>query len=351
MTALALRDDQTYWDDKQIAVLQAGGIDEDVTEAELMAFLHECQRRKLDPFSRQIYLIGRKDKSKGRKVYRSQTSIDGFRLIARRAADKSGIDYSYEDTIWYDAEGGRHEIWLSDRPPSGAKVVVIRGGSRFDAVARYGAYVQTDWDGNPLKLWRTMPDVLTAKCAEALALRKAFPEDLGGIYTEEEMGQADNPQRVTATAEVIREDRHNGGNGKTAPPGDGQRWADLAIKQAASLKSEAEGTRLWKEATARHLKGECTRDEQDHVQHLVEARIQDRRAEAMERLLLHLSEDDDWRDQVRGLASDDEAREAVAELGRLKGAGTMNETRAGRIAAAIVARFPKAAVQAGDSDD
>jgi len=348
LTALALRDDQTYWDDKQIAVLQAGGIDEDVTEAELMAFLHECQRRKLDPFSRQIYLIGRKDKSKGRKVYRSQTSIDGFRLIARRAADKAGIDYSYEDTIWYDADGGRHEIWLSDRPPSGAKVVVIRGGCRFDAVARYGAYVQTDWDGNPLKLWRTMPDVLTAKCAEALALRKAFPEDLGGIYTEEEMGQADNPQRVTATAEVMREDRHDGGNGKDATPKNGQRWAENAIAQAASFKSEAEGTKLWKEAAARRIKGEITTEDQDKIQNIIEARIQDRRTEAMERLLLHLSEDDDWRDQVRGLASDDEAREAVQELGRLKGAGTMNETRAGRIAAAIIARYPKAVLKEGE---
>ena len=70
MTALALRDDQTQWDQQQIAVLEAGGIDGDVSDAELAAFLHECQRRKLDPFSRQIYLIGRYDKRKGRKVYR-----------------------------------------------------------------------------------------------------------------------------------------------------------------------------------------------------------------------------------------------------------------------------------------
>jgi phage recombination protein Bet len=343
MTALALRDDQTYWDDKQIAVLQAGGIDGDVTEPELMAFLHECQRRKLDPFSRQIYLIGRHDRRKGRKVYRSQTSIDGFRLIARRAADRSGIDYSYEDTIWFDDNGQRHEVWLSRGVPAAAKVVVVRNGSRFDAVARYGAYVQTDRDGEPQGLWRSMPDVLIAKCAEALALRKAFPEDLGGIYTEEEMGQADNPQRVQATVEVVRDERPGPGT-----PGNGQRWADLAIAQAASFKSEAEGTKLWKEAAARRLKGECTTDEQDHIQHLVEARIQDRRKEASERLLRHLSEDDDWRDQVRGLTSDDEAREAVAELGRLKGAGTMNETRAGRVAAAIVARFPKAVLKEGD---
>jgi phage recombination protein Bet len=351
MTALALRDDQPYWDDKQLAVLQAGGIDDDVTEAELMAFLHECQRRKLDPFSRQIYLIGRYDRRKKRKAYRSQTSIDGFRLIARRAADRSGIDYSYEDTIWFDDKGGRHEVWLQPKPPAAAKVVVVRNGSRFDAVARYGAYVQTDQDGNVQGLWRSMADVLTAKCAEALALRKAFPEDLGGIYTEDEMGQADNPQHVTATAEVIREDRHDGGNGKAAPPDSNRRWADTAIEQAASFKTEAEGTRLWKEAAARHLNGECTRDEQDHIQHLVEARIHDRRKEAAARILRPLGEGDPWRDKILDdLSSDDEAREALAEIQQLVGAGQLGDDRASLLGRAVIARFPKAAIKAGDGD-
>jgi phage recombination protein Bet len=353
MTALALRDDQTYWDDKQIAVLQAGGIDGDVTEPELMAFLHECQRRKLDPFSRQIYLIGRFDKRQKRKVYRSQTSIDGFRLIARRAADRSGIDYSYEDTIWFDNDGAHHEVWLQPRPPAAAKVVVVRNGSRFDAVARFGAYAQTDRDGNVLGLWQSMPDVLIAKCAEALALRKAFPEDLGGIYAEEEMAQADNPQRVTATAEVIRDEpaRQNGHdqNGGSQPE-NGQRWADTAIAQAAAFKSEAEGQKLWRESAAAVLDGRATPGEATHIQNIINARVADRRKEASERLLRHLSEDDDWRDQVRGLTSDDEARETIEELGRLKGSGTMNETRAGRIAAAIIARFPKAVLKEGEGD-
>ena len=128
-------------------------------------------------------------------------------------------------------------------------------------------------------------------------------------------------------------------------PENGQRWAEGAIVLAASFKSEAEGAKLWKEAAARRLKGECTTEDQDKIQNLVEARIQDRRKEASERLLLHLSEDDDWRDQVRGLTTDDEAREAIGELGRLKGAGTIDETRAGRIAAAVIARFPKAALK------
>ena len=212
MTALALRDDQDYWDDKQLAVLHQTGIDDDVTKPELAAFLHECQRRKLDPFIRQIYLLGRWDKKKKRKVYRSQTSIDGFRLIARRAADKAHIDYGYQETIWFDPKGGRHEVWLAADPPAAVKVVVVRNGQPFDAVAKYAEYVQVNNDGDPMGMWKSMPAGQLAKCAEALALRKAFPEDLGGLYTEEEMAQADNPQTVHATAEVVH-NRH-----EIAPP-------------------------------------------------------------------------------------------------------------------------------------
>jgi phage recombination protein Bet len=201
---LAIRPDQTNWTPDQQAVLQQSGIDNQVAPAELSAFLHLCQRTRLDPFSRQIYLIGRFDGRQQRKVYTPQTSIDGYRVIAHRAAAEAGQALGYEDTLWCDTSGKWRDVWLPDAPPAAAKVTIIRNGMRFSAVARYSEYVQTKKGGDPSGLWGKMPATMTAKCAEALALRMAFPHDLAGVYTAEEMAQVDNPAPVAAPERHLR---------------------------------------------------------------------------------------------------------------------------------------------------
>lgn len=214
--ALAIRPDQTTWTEQQGAVLRQSGIDNQVAAEELSAFLHLCQRTRLDPFSRQIYLIGRYDSRQQRKVYTPQTSIDGYRVIAHRACAEAGHSLGYEDTLWCDKDGRWRDVWLSDAPPAAAKVTVIRNGMRFSAVARYSEYVQTKKGGEPSGLWGKMPATMTAKCAEALALRMAFPHDLAGVYTAEEMAQADNPAPA--------QERHL----RKVQPGEGDPWATAA---------------------------------------------------------------------------------------------------------------------------
>jgi hypothetical protein len=70
------------------------------------------------------------------------------------------------------------------------------------AVARLDSYMPKTKDGKPSGMWGTMPDVMLAKVAESLALRKAFPNDLSGIYTTEEMEQADAKQPPVAAAKA-----------------------------------------------------------------------------------------------------------------------------------------------------
>jgi len=175
------------------------------TDDELKLFVQVCQRTGLDPFARQIYAVFRKDdKSPTGKRMTIQTSIDGFRLIAQRSreyAGQVGPEWCGEDGAWRD-------VWLSKTPPSAARLGVLRAGFEQPvwAVALWSEFCQVAY-GKPTNLWANLPTVMLAKCAESQALRRVFPQELSGLYSEEEMGQAENaePEGIDWTEDELTE--------------------------------------------------------------------------------------------------------------------------------------------------
>jgi phage recombination protein Bet len=154
----------------------------EATMDELKLFLYQAQRTGLDALSRQIYCIHRNTKlpngSYGKKMT-IQTSIDGFRVIAERSGTYAGQS---EPVFTYNSDGQLMSCKIS--------VFRFKGDIRYEAavgIAYWDEYVQTDKNGNPIGLWGSKPRIMLAKVCESIALRKAFPQDLSGLYTGDEM--------------------------------------------------------------------------------------------------------------------------------------------------------------------
>lgn len=200
----------------------------DTTDDEFNIFANYCKTLGLNPLRRQIYaLVYNKNDPKKRKMS-IIVAIDGFRSVAARSGNYRPDDeeprYEYADT----AKSPTNPLGLVKAV---VKVWQFSHGQWFPvtAAAYWDEYapVKEEWsegeDGkrrpNGKKTldgkWPTMGRVMLAKCAEALALRKAWPEDFSNVYAPEEMDRASEdmlPAEAAAAGAVNERMQRIGGS-------------------------------------------------------------------------------------------------------------------------------------------
>ncbi len=157
---------------EQVALIKTT-IAKDATDTELqLFFFYDCRRQGVHPLDKLIHFTKRGGK------YTPITSIDFMRQRAAQTGECGGID----DAVF---------VGEPKTPAFAATVTVYRlvQGQRcaFTATARWSEYKPETNDF----MWQKMPFVMLGKCAEALALRKGFPQQLAGLYAKEELDQAE----------------------------------------------------------------------------------------------------------------------------------------------------------------
>lgn len=253
------------WPDARIKLLR-DTIAKGSTPGEFELAMQVIKRTGLDPFARQIYFVSRYDSKEKRNVMTWQFSIDGFRLISQRTGKYRGMVGPFwcgEDGVWKD-------VWLKSEPPAASKVGILHAdfSEPVWGVATWRQYVVTDNGGAPTFMWRKMGPTMLAKCAESLARRIAFPQELSGLYTDDEMAQAKHGDPIDLAqtnyrAETLAKDITTKPEAQASNPAEAAAMADDADRHGVDAEREAKINSWISEAfkgdAGKELKSKMTR--------------------------------------------------------------------------------------------
>jgi phage recombination protein Bet len=256
--------------EEQFGILK-NSVTKNFTDIEFATAIAMSKRKNLDLLTGQMFAIKRKSWNKELEKWEEtitfQTSIDGYRIIA----DRTGLYEGQTMPEWCGEDGIWRDVWTAKVPPVAARVGVLRRGFKEPvyAIALFSEYVQIKDEYNtsgektgkksPTKFWKEKPASMLLKCAESLALRKAFTENLQGLYTNEEMEQADNSKPLNAESEIIGEGKLTEALPPDNLPKDNPYKINLGGSQPAKPTKKKED---WKQVLYKWL---CTLPDQSKV--------------------------------------------------------------------------------------
>lgn len=285
------------------------------SDLELKMFLEIARATGLNPFKKEIWFIKTKsytDKNGKHHEGRVQimTGIDGFFRIANENPNYDGIEHSYGPYIKVPLvglkEAGPKEI---DAPEWVESTVYRKDRTRPERRRCYWREYAQDLVSFYGKMgqWANKPTVMLEKCADATALRKAFPQELGHFYAPEEMPKeysAEDEERKSA-AENEAQLRANYIKQQTAKMAQSGDYVIEHGSQRGSKVSAATNS-IWLE---RHLVKHAA-ELPEQAKHIIQARIDYLKREHAQRMAAQApnydgSAGDESRKWPRGLRSDD----------------------------------------------
>lgn len=209
------------WNEKQLDLIRRT-VAKDASPDEFRQFIHICRHTELDPLRRQAYcFVFHKDDAEKRQMV-PVIAIGGFRSIAARTncyrPDNRAPRIEYDDSLkapdnplgivraevsvfqfshgqWFEVVG---EAYWEEYAP----VVDEWEGARGDRRKTGRRVLDQKKTG-----WIKMPRIMIAKCAEAQALRRAWPDSFSAVYEESEIDRAHSLDAWDAAEKGAMENR------------------------------------------------------------------------------------------------------------------------------------------------
>ncbi len=163
-----------------------------VSDQEVLMFIELCKAQGLNPFVKDAYLI--KYKSKNPQFDTPATTIVGKDFFIKKANENPVFEGMKAGIVVVDEEKQIHEREGSLKLPGetivGGWCEVYRSDRKVPtkAIVAYEEYVQKKSNGEVNSMWSSKPGTMIRKVAQSQALREAFPNELRGLYQQEEMG-------------------------------------------------------------------------------------------------------------------------------------------------------------------
>lgn len=252
----------------------------DCNNDEFSLFVEVCRRVGLDPFRRQIYAVVYSKNNSEKRRMSIITGIDGFRAVAARnrdyRPDEAEPAITYSDGL---KDPETNPLGIEKAVARAFKLAPDGQWHPVIGVAYWDEFAPVDevWEYDPAEgkrkpsgkhklggQWPRMGRVLIAKCAEAQALRKGWPEDLSGVYSPEEMARAEAEATASEQVEAYQKEQRmralNSGESILIQWSAGEPLAPVPVGQfmdkCLAFVREAQGPQLnaWTEINRHSLK-------------------------------------------------------------------------------------------------